>query len=49
MKFDEELALIAKRELALSIIRSSKNYFQCKDRYRQVKNINKKIGGKYGL
>ena len=40
---DEILALIAKRELALSIIKSSKSPFVKKDRYRQVKKIEAKL------
>lgn len=41
--YDLFLSLIVKRELALSIMRESKNQFVNKDRYKQVKNLNKKI------
>lgn len=40
---DEILSLIAKRELALNLIKSAKSPFVKKDRYRQVKNIEKKL------
>lgn len=42
-KDDLILSLIAKRELALSLIRTSKNQFVCRDRYKQVKKINEKL------
>lgn len=41
--YDLFLSYITKRELALSTMRSSKNQFVNKDRYRQVKNLNRKI------
>lgn len=46
------ISLLAKRELALSIMRDSKNQFVNKDRYKQVKKLNKKIDylkSKYGF
>lgn len=48
MNFDEILALIVKKELALSIIRNSKNQFACRDRYKQVKKIERRLA-LYGI
>lgn len=42
-KTDLVLSLITKREQALHIIRTSKNQFVCRDRYKQVKNIERKL------
>lgn len=41
--YDLFLSYIAKREKALSIIRDSTSNFTKRDRYKQVKNLNKKI------
>lgn len=41
--YDLYLTLIAKRESALHIIKTSKSYFIKKDRYRQVYRLNKQI------
>ena len=42
-KNDLILTLIAKREYALNLIKTSKNHFVCRDRYKQVKNIEKQL------
>lgn len=40
---DEILSLIAKKELALNLIKTAKSPFVKRDRYKQVKKINEKL------
>ena len=41
--FDLYLSLLTKRQVALNIIKNTKNQFVKKDRYRQVCKLNKEI------
>ena len=41
--YDLYLSLIAKREVALNIIKTTKNQFVKKDRYKQVRKLNEQI------
>ena len=43
MMSDEILSLLVKRELALNLIKTTKSPYMKRDRYKQVKNIDKKL------